>query len=174
MKNTVLIIDRTTTHFCNYLNSLFKKYDSHYLRLPPGLARYLQPLGVAINKPFKQAMKKSDCEFRIKYADDEIIKHVVLIWYDDQTIKKETIIRSFKLTGISIKMNGEENAQISIPEQFIDNLSMPDNLDYTDLNDYESTEDYELFKCLKNLIQTQPTINSYFNKRIKDTMDLDN
>ena len=84
-------------------------------------------------------MKKSDCEFRIKYEnkispnDDEIIKHVVLNWYDDQTIKKETIIRSFKLTGISIKMNGEEKAQISFPEQFIDNLPRLDNLDYTEL-----------------------------------------
>ena len=125
-------------------------------------------------------MKKSDCEFRIKYEnkicpnDDEIIKHVVLIWYDDQTIKKETIIRSFKLTGISIKMNGEENAQIDIPEQFIDNLPMPDNLDYTDLIDNEPTEDYELFKCSKNYTQAQPTINCYFNKIIEDTTDLDN
>ena len=62
-------------------------------------------------------------------------------------------------------MNGEENAQISIPEQFIDNLPIPDNLDYTDLNDYEQTEDYELFKCSKNYTQTQPTINSYLNNR---------
>ena len=84
IKNTLLIIDRATTHFCNYLNSLFKKYDSHYLLIPRRLTRYLQPLDVAINKSFKQAMKKSDCEFRINYEnkicpnDDEIIKHVVL------------------------------------------------------------------------------------------------
>lgn len=28
IKNTLLIIDRATTHFCNDLNSLFKKYES--------------------------------------------------------------------------------------------------------------------------------------------------
>ena len=71
-------------------------------------------------------------------------------------------------------MNGEENAQIFIPEQFIDNLPMPDNLDYTELNDYERTKDYELFKYSKNYTQAQPKINSYFNKIIQDTIDLDN
>ena len=50
-------------------------------------------------------------------------------------------------------MNGEENSQISIPEQLIDNLPMPDNLDYTDLNDYEQTEYYELFNAQKIILK---------------------
>ena len=101
-------------------------------------------------------MKKSDCDFRINHhnticpSDDDIIRHVVKNWYDDNIIKKDTIIRSFKMTGISIKMNGEENSQISLPDKFIDNMPLPDNLDFTELNDEESDKDFELFKCPKN------------------------
>ena len=90
-------MDKGITHFCKDLNTLFKKYNSHFLQIPPILMRYLQQLYMGINKPFKQAMKASDCEFRIKYQnkicpnEDEIIKHVVLNWYDDQKIKKKLL-----------------------------------------------------------------------------------
>lgn len=56
------------------------------------------------------------------------------------------------MTGISIKMNGEENTQIALPDKFVDNLPLPDNLDYTDLNDDKSDKDFELFKCSKILL----------------------
>ena len=115
IKNTLLIIDRTTTHFSNDLNERFKKYSSHYVLIPPGLTRYLQPLDVAINKPFKDAMKKSDSNFRLKSMnqkipdEEEIISQVVKNWYDKEIIKKDLIIKSFKRTGISILMDGTEN-----------------------------------------------------------------
>ena len=73
-------------------------------------------------------MKKSDCDFRINHnnticsSDDEIIRHVLTNWHDDNFIKKDTIIKLFKMTGISIKMNGEENTQISLLDKFVDNF----------------------------------------------------
>ena len=103
IKNTLIIMDKATTHFCKDLNYILKKYYSYFILIPPGLTRNLQPFDVVINKPFKHAMKKSDWEFRLKYdnkihlSDDEIIKHVVLNWYDDKIIKKETFIRAFKI-----------------------------------------------------------------------------
>ena len=53
------------------------------------------------------------------------------------------------MTEISIKMKGEENTQIILPDKFVDNLPLTDNLDFTDLNDDESDKD-GLFKCSKN------------------------
>lgn len=41
VKNTLLILDRATTHFCKDLNDFFKKYESHFLLIPPGLTSYL-------------------------------------------------------------------------------------------------------------------------------------
>ena len=122
---------------------------------------------MAINKPFKQAMKKSDCDFSINHhnticpSDDDIIRHVVKNWYDDNIIKKDTIIRSFKMTGISIKMNGEENTQIALPDKFVDNLPLTDNLDFADLNVDKSDKDFELLNCSKNYSSTQPIINRF-------------
>ena len=58
IKNTLLILDRATTHFSSDLNERFKKYESHFVLIPPGLTRYLQPFDMAVNKPFKDAMKK--------------------------------------------------------------------------------------------------------------------
>ena len=83
------------------------------------------------------------------------------------------MIRSFKMTGISIKMNGEENTQFTLPDKFVDNLPLPDNLDYTDLNDDKSDKDFELFKCSKNFASIQPTINSFFKRIIGKSIDLD-
>ena len=46
IKNTLLILDRATTHFSSDLNERFKKYESHFVLIPPELTRYLQPLDV--------------------------------------------------------------------------------------------------------------------------------
>ena len=125
---------------------------------------------MAINKPFKQAMKKSDCEFRINNhntkcpSEDDIIRHVIANCYNDNIIKKDTIIKSFKNTGISIKMNDEENWQITLPDKFVDNLPFPDNLDYTDLKDDDLDKDFELFNFSRNFASTQPTINSFLKE----------
>ena len=125
-------------------------------------------------------MKNSDCEFRIKNKnqicpnDEEIIKLLVLNWYDATKDRKETKIRSLKMTGISIKMIGEENYQIKISEKFEDNLPLPDNFDYSSLNeDDENEKDNELFKSLKYFASTQPTISFYFKKVEEEFMNLE-
>ena len=145
-------MDRATTHFNKDFSIIFEKYKSHYILIPPGLTRYLQPLDVAVNKSFKNSMKSSDCEFRLKNnnntcpSDNIIITHVVNDWYDNEKIKKEIIIRSFKKTGISLKKNGEENDQIDNPTKFTDDLLIPNEIN---LFDIDKNDAYELFKCPK-------------------------
>ena len=63
IKNILLIMDRATTHFSKDLNSIFKTFNSLFLHITLGLTRYLQPLDVVINKPFKDLILKKICRF---------------------------------------------------------------------------------------------------------------
>lgn len=88
--NTILVKDRATTHFNKDLSTIFEKYKNLDILIPPGLTHYLQPLDVAVNKPFKNSMKSSDCEFRLKNnnnscpRDDIIITYVVNNRFKDE------------------------------------------------------------------------------------------
>ena len=111
----ILILDRVTSHYDDDLVNIFKKNNSKYILIPPRLTRYLQPLDVSINKPFKQYMHHFDIDFRIKNQNtkkpsyNDIIEAVVNIWYDEKIITQNEIIKSFKVTGISNKLDGSEN-----------------------------------------------------------------
>lgn len=52
-------MDRATTHFSERIKDLFAENKSKYVLIPPGATRYLQPLDIAINKPFKDNMRKN-------------------------------------------------------------------------------------------------------------------
>ena len=131
--NTILIMDRATTHFDLSINQLFDKYKSKFVLVPPGQTCFLQPLDVAINKQIKQFMKQEDALFRIQTNnmrapnEHEIIDMFLKIWYDDSRIRKNTIIKSFKMTGISTKMNGSDKNEIELPEILIDEIPDPKN-----------------------------------------------
>ena len=45
--NTLLVMDRATTHFSERINDLFVENKSKYVFIPPGATRYLQPLDFA-------------------------------------------------------------------------------------------------------------------------------
>lgn len=93
----------------------FKANNSTYLLIPPGLTRYIQPLDVVVNKPIKNKMYNWDTNFRINNLniknpnEIDIIEAINDIWYNNNDITREMIIKSFKITGISVKVNGEEN-----------------------------------------------------------------
>jgi hypothetical protein len=83
-------------------------------------------------------MKNSDCNFRLKTNnnklpdEEEIISQVVENWFDNKIIKKDTIIKSFKRTGISILMNGSENNLVNLPEFLSDELPIPNDININD------------------------------------------
>lgn len=68
------------------------------------MTRYIQPLDVCINHPFKSAFHQWDIDFRInnknirKPNESHIIDAVVQIWYNKKGITSYTIINSFKST----------------------------------------------------------------------------
>ena len=77
------------------------------------LTQFLQPLDVGINKDIKKLMRAADTNLRIKnknihpLSENYIIDNFSDVWYNK--IKSESIINSFKKTGISVKMDGSEN-----------------------------------------------------------------
>ena len=60
----ILILDCPTSHYDDDVVNIFKKNNSKYILIPPGLTRYLQPLDVSIIKHFKQYMHHFDIDFR--------------------------------------------------------------------------------------------------------------
>ena len=62
----ILILDRAASHYDENLIDVFKKNNSFFILIPPGLTRFIQPLDISINGPFKRAMHHWDIDFRIQ------------------------------------------------------------------------------------------------------------
>lgn len=111
INNTLLVLDRATTYYDDSLNSIFENYNSKYVLIPPGQICFLQPLDTSINKYVKQFMRQEDTLFRINTgnirapSEDDIIEMFIKIWYYNTKIRKDVIIKSFKISGIITKMD---------------------------------------------------------------------
>lgn len=122
-KNTLLIMDRTRSLFSDDFSENFKIENSKYILIPPGMTSFLQPLDVCINKPFKDELLKSYTDFEIKNVltkkliQEDIIDMIEKVWYNDNLIKSELIKKSFKICGISNKIDGPEDNEFKWPDE---------------------------------------------------------
>lgn len=129
----ILILDRATTYYDKKLSEKLKKYNASYLLIPPGLTRFIHPLDVSINAPFKKFLHHWDTDYRINHLNRkkpdcfEIIDAIVSIWYNESSITKEIIIKSFKITGISINLNGSENHLVKKYDDLSEEIIAPDD-----------------------------------------------
>ena len=107
------------------------------------MTRYIQPLDVCINHPFKTALHHWDIDFRInnnkntcKPNESDFIDAVVQIWYNEKGITSETIINSFKTTGISVNLEGSGQNLIKKNENLYDEIILTNDviLNNQDLN----------------------------------------
>ena len=97
--------------------SLCFNYDVVLKFIPKGLTCILQPLDTSINKPFKNRLHKLYDQYCIdnslndssKVTREKIIDFIESVWYDDEIIKKKSIIKSFKITGISNNPDSSED-----------------------------------------------------------------
>ena len=111
-----LILDKATSHFTE---NIIAKYTNDYkfmTFIPSGLTRYLQPLDVVVNKPFKEAIKKLYVEYCLevgientKVSRNKIIEMIIKVWWDPSIITKDMIYNSFRCTGIANALNGSED-----------------------------------------------------------------
>lgn len=122
-KNTLLIMDRTRSLFSDDFSETFKIENSKYILIPPGMTSFLQPLDVCINKPFKDELLKSYTDLEIKNVltkkliQEDIIDMIEKVWYNDNLIKSELIKKSFKICGISNKIDGPEDNEFKSPDE---------------------------------------------------------
>ena len=71
MKGNILIFDRATCHFTESINTLFDKYSSNYVLIPPVQTRFSHPLDIENNKVFKENIYKKYKDFKISTALEE-------------------------------------------------------------------------------------------------------
>ena len=104
-----------------------KEKNIDYIIIPEGFTKYLQPLDVAINKPFKMALKKEYLKFQQQHlneivenkftiTNEEMIKIINNIWQDHNFKKAEKIIKSFLYCGISQKQDGSQDEFFRWPD----------------------------------------------------------
>jgi len=146
-KKCILIMDRSPSHI--YRSKYLDKKSEHYVFIPGGLTRYLQPLDIGVNKQFKAQLKNNylsdlaetigenkeekETEFK-KYHNifgdgknpsqlDEqrlnIINWVIDVWWDDEKIKISSIINSFTKAGINYPLDGSKDEDFVFPEEVI-------------------------------------------------------
>jgi len=122
VEGSILYLDRVSSHLTDDVLSLFKKNNSFYRLIPPGLTGYCQPLDLSINKPFKDAIKKKYREFCIYWKNtrkpnpEHLIQWISEIWWSDG-ISEKTIQHSFKKGGINLKLDGSEDFMFKWPEE---------------------------------------------------------
>ena len=90
----------------------FKKYNSDYILIPPGLTYFIQSLDISVNCPLKKTLHHQDIDYRIRNLNQkkpnsyDVIDAVNHLLYDDNIITEDIISKSFKTTGISLMLDG--------------------------------------------------------------------
>ena len=115
-------------------------------------------------------------ENKVKPSEIDIINAVTDIWYNDNSITQDIIIKSFKSTGISSNLDGSEDNLIIHHEEICDEIVSPYNLisDEKELNQIIENVENERKKNYENKQDlSQPKITNFFTKNNNDKMDLD-
>ena len=114
-KETMLVMDDASMHKIDIVKDKIKECNTKISMIPGGLTRYLQPLDVSINKPFKDELKKRYTKYcmdqqdnKARVTQEDLINWVAEVWYDDK-LSSEIISKSFKAAGITLALDGSED-----------------------------------------------------------------
>ena len=141
-KKCFLILDKAS-HITKKVLSYFKDKEVEYTFIPEKLTRFLQPLDIGINFPFKAHLKnkylindankitKAEEVNPIKFNDNlticnidklrlNLIYWTLLIWEKDDIIKKSTIKASSNKSTISYPLDGTNYNNFEMPEEIVD------------------------------------------------------
>lgn len=121
-KKSLLVMDTFSVHCSDEIISLLSKHHSRVALIPGGCTSKLQPLDVSLNKPFKQVCRqefqtycrsqlatKSSSADRLKTASKQEICQWVVKAQNYLSAHPEMITKSFKVTGISLALDGSED-----------------------------------------------------------------
>ena len=110
-------------------------------------------MDVSINAPLKKRLHHWNIDFYLdtenkrKPSELDIINAITDLWYNENFITKEIIIKSFKVTGISSKLDGKEDNLIIQRNEICEDIISPKDF----LSDEkELTDIIELTEIYKN------------------------
>ena len=121
-KKSLLVMDTFSAHCSNEIVNVLSKHHSSVALVPGGCTSKLQPPDVSLNKPFKQVCRQefqtycrsqlatmSSSADRLKTASKQEICQWVVKAQNYLSAHPEMITRSFKVTGISLALDGSED-----------------------------------------------------------------
>lgn len=118
----MLVLDSFRGHLVQPVKTAIEEGKTELVIIPGGLTSVLQPLDVAINKPFKDHLRRLYGEW-IASADreltptgkvkrpspEQVCEWIATSW---SLISSEMIVKSFRKTGISNALNGTEDEDL--------------------------------------------------------------
>lgn len=123
-RKRLMIWDAFSGHITPTIRQAIRdKHNTHLVVIPGGCTSKLQPCDVSWNKPFKDAFRDlyddwlMDGKIELTKAGNRkpppretLLKWVKVAWWEKVTT--ETVIKSFKVTGISSSIDGTEDDQL--------------------------------------------------------------
>lgn len=86
-----IILDKATSHKTDKIVNTYKNSDNFLAYIPTGATRYLPPLDIVINKPFKEILKKLYVEYCLEnwtgnmpVIRKKIIDMITKVWWDEK------------------------------------------------------------------------------------------
>lgn len=162
-KNSLLIMDAMTSHLGEEVKKTVNAAGGHIAIIPGGLTSKLQPLDIAVNRPFKVFIREEWAKWMIRGTHtftatgrqrragyDEICKWILSSW---QRVKVSTIVNSFVKSGIT-----NENPISASDTEFDDGCSSDDEKS-DGANDERMLEILELI--LENDSEVETSLDSF-------------
>ena len=113
--SAILILDKASSHI---QEEIIEKCTGNFMDisiLPDGTTSIMQPLDISVNKKFKSYIREKYINHCIKnnvtfskVNKNDIINWICETWYNETIITKNVIINSFKVCGLSNKIDGSE------------------------------------------------------------------
>ena len=146
----MLVFDKATTYINEEIIKFLNDNKILYVIIPAGFTRFLQPLDVSINRPFKMTLKKYYLNFqqnnldaimnnKFFVKDEDILNMIHKIWYNEEDIKKTVIINSFLVYDISQNLDGTQDDLFRWPELYYD-INNKTDISFI-INDLDISED---------------------------------
>ena len=138
---------------------VLNKLKINFIFIPKRMTSVLQPLDKLINFPFKKYLKNKFTDFllfdqnekeNIYESRKRILRDIDDIWNNSKNeyeyINKETVIKSFKVTGISNKLDGSEDAYFD-GYNIINNLTENNEDRNSDDSSYNTDKEESIKDC---------------------------